>query len=271
MTRVLLTGGSGFVGRHVRNALKARNVDFVAPFRDGYRLGHPFDKDSGFGFGETDFDIVIHLVWSGLPNYHSPGHLDQVPQHILFLRQFPHARIVVTGTCQEYGARDGQLTEDMSPSPNTSYGFAKDVLRRSAACTNARWLRLFYLYGEGQAPTSLYSQYRAAQQRADGKAFPMSGGEQLRDFMPVERAAEAIVDVALADEAPPIVNVCSGEPTRVLDLVRSWGDLPLNLGAYPYPDYEPMAFWGDASRLHALQARERAAACPQPSLSPTVP
>ena len=50
------------------------------------------------------------------------------------------------------------------------------------------WGRLFYLYGEGQAPTSLWSQLRAAIARGDAE-FKMSAGEQLRDFLPIAEAA----------------------------------------------------------------------------------
>ena len=101
--------------------------------------------------------------------------------------------------------------------PSNPYGVAKDTLRRhlealkETAPFDLRWLRLFYLYGPGQPKTSLYSQFQAAMARGD-TTFDMSGGEQLRDFMAVETAAAAIVDVALAAEAPRIVNICSGAP-----------------------------------------------------------
>ena len=46
------------------------------------------------------------------------------------------------------------------------------------------------------------------------------------------------------------VNICSGKPISVRRLVEQWLDennykIELNLGHYPYPDYEPMAFWGE--------------------------
>ena len=118
------------------------------------------------------------------------------------------------------------------------------------------WARLFYMYGPGQAPTSLYSQLIAAVERRD-LSFKMSGGEQLRDYLPVEVVARHIVDLAIRCPGAGVVNICSGRPTSVRALVeqllaeRGWS-LTLELGKYPYPDYEPLAFWGSASKLQAL-------------------
>ncbi len=46
------------------------------------------------------------------------------------------------------------------------------------------------------------------------------------------------------------INICSGNPISVRKLVEHWLNenawkIELNLGYYPYPDYEPMAFWLD--------------------------
>ena len=100
------------------------------------------------------------------------------------------------------------------------------ILLRAATPYDLRWLRLFYLYGSGQAPTSLYSQFRAAVARGD-RRFDMSVGDQMRDFMRVEDAAAAIVRIALNTQAPRILNVCSGGPHRSAtswsDGARRWG------------------------------------------------
>jgi dTDP-6-deoxy-L-talose 4-dehydrogenase (NAD+) len=156
----------------------------------------------------------------------------------------------------------GCLQEDLAPVPATVYAVAKDTLRRALALLaettpfDLRWLRVFYLYGNGQLPTSLYSLFHAAVARGD-RQFDMSKGDQLRDFMKVEDAAAAIVRVALAPKAPGIVNICTGRPTSVRSLVERWraelgADIELNLGAFSYPSYEPFAFWGDDTRLSRL-------------------
>jgi len=280
MTTIAVTGASGFLGRHVLAALAVLDVDVVAHARTPrpelapaerlrwccFDLAQPQD-DAFDRLGRPD--VVIHLAWQGLPNYLSAWHVEsELPAQDRFLRGLVAEglrRLVVAGTCFEYGMQSGCLREDSGAEPSNPYGVAKDTLRRhlealkETAPFDLRWLRLFYLYGPGQPKTSLYSQFQAAMARGD-TTFDMSGGEQLRDFMAVETAAAAIVDVALAAEAPRIVNICSGAPTSVRALVERWradatSGIALNLGALPYPTYEPFAFWGDNGRLAQLLRR----------------
>ena len=116
------------------------------------------------------------------------------------------------------------------------------------------------MYGRGQNPNSLLSQLEKALATGE-KVFNMSGGEQIRDFMPVEEVASAIVSIAFQNKISGIINCCSGKPVKVMDFVRSYlreksKDLTLNLGYYPYPDYEPMAFWGDNTKLKTIRDNE---------------
>jgi dTDP-6-deoxy-L-talose 4-dehydrogenase (NAD+) len=280
MTRIAVTGASGFLGRHVLAALAATQANVVAHARTlrselaaAERLRWCcFDladsPDDAFARLRRP-DIVIHLAWQGLPNYLSPRHVEiELPVQHEFLQNMVASglkRLVVAGTCFEYGMQSGCLREDMATQPSNPYGVAKDTLRQRLEALNEttpfdlRWLRLFYLYGDGQPKTSLYSQFRAAVARGDS-TFDMSAGEQSRDFMKVEESAAAIVRMALTEQAPRIVNICSGVPITVRALVERWradmaADIALNLGALPYPTYEPFAFWGDNRRLAALSAR----------------
>ena len=150
----------------------------------------------------------------------------------------------------------------MPADPTNAYAFAKDALRRELAFLREEhrfrftWARLFYMYGEDQAPTSLYPQLMAAIDRKDTH-FRMSGGEQLRDFLPIDEIARLIVDLATRSPGAGVVNICSGRPTSVRSLVEGWvkergSDIALRLGEFPYPDFEPMAFWGSRTRLDAL-------------------
>ena len=87
--------------------------------------------------------------------------------------------------------------------------------------------------------------------------FNMSGGEQLRDYLPVEEVAKMLVAVALQQKVEGIINCCSGEPVSVRRFVENYLQqhnlrIRLNLGHYPYPDYEPMAFWGDRQKLDGI-------------------
>jgi dTDP-6-deoxy-L-talose 4-dehydrogenase (NAD+) len=170
--------------------------------------------------------------------------------------------ITITGTCFEYGMQEGCLSEDMAALPANPYAIAKDSLRKLLMEFQVshpfmlKWVRLFYMYGRGQNPNSLLSQLDAALVRQD-PVFNMSGGEQVRDFLPVEQVAAYIVKIALQSGTTGIINCCSGKPVTVKhfveDYLRQKGQsIILNTGYYAYPDYEPMQFWGDNSKFKSI-------------------
>ena len=278
--KVAVTGATGFIGRHVIAELEARSVEPIAVVRSltektsvltGSRviqldLHNPL-SDAFESMGRPD--VLIHLAWSGLPNYKSLHHFEhELPAQYRFLKDLVQSglqTLVVAGTCFEYGMQSGSLSEDIEPHPINPYGFAKNVLRTQLEYLKAAypfqlvWARLFYLYGSGQSESSLLPQLRQAVERGD-QVFNMSGGEQLRDYLPVDEVAKHIVSLALAKKNTGTVNVCSGIPISVRRLVEGWvkengWSIRLNLGHYPYPDYEPMAFWGDRTKLdHILNS-----------------
>jgi len=272
MKRIAITGVSGFIGRHVVAEFLTHDVEIVAITRDATKLNRlpktvsiiemDIARPASDCFAQIGCpDILIHLAWDGLPNYKSLHHFEtELPKQYHFLKAMISAglpSLLVTGTCFEYGMQSGPLSENMPTKPNNPYGFAKDVLRRQLEFLkldkpfNLTWARLFYLYGEGQSENSLFSQLKKSVLQGD-KVFNMSFGEQLRDYLPVTDVAKQIVVLALARKDIGAINICSGKPISVRGLVEQWlkendWSIALNLGYYPYPDYEPMAFWGERS------------------------
>jgi len=158
----------------------------------------------------------------------------------------------------------GPLSEEMETRPTTPYGFAKDALRKALQLLQKespfalQWMRLFYMYGEGQNRNSLLAQLDCAIDERQ-PVFNMSAGDQLRDYLPIQEVAEKFVLALESPQMDGIVNCCSGKPISVLDLVKQRCDakasnIKLNRGYYPYPDYEPLAFWGVPSKLTLLRS-----------------
>ncbi len=273
--KVAVSGATGFIGRHVVAALERAGAEptlWVRPAASpiGSELSrHPVVALDILDPPEQAFDklgrpdALIHLAWGGLPNYASPHHVEQeLPAHERLLARLIEqglANLVVAGTCFEYGMQSGALAETADAAPANAYAIAKDALRRRLQTLRRgrpfllTWARLFYLHGDGQAASALLPQLQRALD-AGATTFPMSGGEQLRDYLPVEEAADDLVRLALARRDNGVVNICSGRPISVRALVEGWlaahgRSIALDLGRYPYPAHEPMAFWGDDTKL----------------------
>ena len=268
--RVAVTGARGFVGRHVLGQLAARGVEIVATERPGVVRERAAVADvrwvsldiasppaDCFAALECP-DVLLHLAWDGLPNYRSLYHLEtELPRQYGFLANAVRnglPALVVAGTCLEYGLQSGALSAQLETRPTTPYGLAKDTLRKQLQFLKAAqpfeltWARLFYMYGDDQPATSLYPLLKAAV--ASGhELFPMSGGEQLRDYLPVDEVAGRLADLAIDPADRGSINLCSGQPVSVRTLVEIWIErnswkIRPKYGELPYPDYEPMAFWG---------------------------
>ncbi|MEZ0611057.1 NAD-dependent epimerase/dehydratase family protein [Fibrella sp. WM1] len=279
----LVTGASGFVGQHVVRALLARGhrvtVSVTTPDRLAqfewinqvtvlpYTLSAQVDeRDLYTYFGRPD--AVVHLAWQGLPNYKASFHIDQnlFPQYLFLKNLIMHGLrdLTVTGTCFEYGMQSGGLSEDVPARPGNAYALAKDSLRTFLGTLQTeqpfvlKWVRLFYMYGPGQNPNSILPLLERAVAAGDPE-FRMSGGEQLRDYLPVETVATYLSQIAEQTAVAGIINCCSGQPISVRRLVeehlhRLNAQINLQLGYYSYPDYEPMAFWGDNRKLKTILA-----------------
>lgn len=274
--KVLVTGATGFIGNYVVQQLLDRGHRVITVARNEKRASTlSWYENAEFvacdihsssaeltveHFGSPN--ALVHLAWPGLPNYEALFHFEETLladyRFIKSLIEQGLKQVLVTGTCLEYGLQQGCLSEDLPTFPTNPYALAKDTLRKFLQSLQKQtpftlqWLRLFYMHGDGQSPKSLLAQLDSAIDRGD-KRFNMSGGEQLRDFLPVEEIAHRIASVAEQVDLDGIYNCCSGTPISVRALVENRirernAKIELNLGHYPYPEHEPMEFWGDTAK-----------------------
>jgi dTDP-6-deoxy-L-talose 4-dehydrogenase (NAD+) len=231
--KILVTGATGFLGRHVvKTLLLCGHTVIATASRNRENTGELFPQSKNLKYIQKDLndkeenyyaffenpERVIHLSWQGLPHYNELFHIEQnLPANYYFIKNMVShglTNITITGTCFEYGLLEGCLAEDRDTRPATNYGLAKDTLRKFVETLqkkygfSLKWLRLFYPFGEGQGVKSLYSQMRDAVS-ANYKEFNMSAGEQIRDYLPAEKTAEYIVKIALQDTIGGVINCCS--------------------------------------------------------------
>lgn len=270
-----ITGGTGFIGSHVRKEFDYRGIPLTILGRQSaqnmtLRTHEQYMecdiREPNILTKESVPQTLIHLAWTGLVDFTSESHLaEELHVQSNFLKsvvQLGVQNLLVSGTCFEYGLVEGEIGEDCATRPVVPYAIAKNELREMLIRLqvnyeyNLMWARLFYVYGDGQRSSTLYSGIMKA--IASGAAsLEVSSKNLVRDFISVENVAKYLTDLALLNSNCGQVNVCSGTGTSVGEFVdqiaaREGVQLSVVEGNRPLPNFEPESFWGNSSLLRKL-------------------
>lgn len=274
MKRIIVTGGTGFIGRQALPALVGRGFEVhVLSRRDGRPAvaaqvtHHPVDLLDATSIGTIVAAIkpthLLHLAWDVEPGKYwtSLNNLAWVGASLALFRAFHDAgggRTVFAGTCAEYDWSHALLSEAETPlRPRTLYGYAKNALREvidaagAASGVSTAWGRIFFLYGPGEPRGRLVSD--AFHALLAGRAIETTHGRQERDFMHVADVGAAFA--ALADsEVTGAINIASGHCLPVRDILAIIGRLTgrpelIALGARVANPDDPPRLAADVTRL----------------------
>ena len=239
----------------VRNVEKAKNIEQL---KHSKIIEFDISSNSKIFFADKH-SYLIHCAWDNVRDNLNFIHLEQhFGDHLMFLKKLIDIgiqKIIVTGSCYEYGLQYGPVDEKELTKPNTPYAIAKDALHKSLSFltqdtkTDLLWCRLFYNYGHGQDPKSIISLFDEAIQRGD-KYFNMSLGEQLLDYLSVSETAAQLVSLLEVNRG--IFNICSGKPISLRRFLEKRMQekkkfIKLRLGHFPYRKQDSMAIWGKNS------------------------
>jgi nucleoside-diphosphate-sugar epimerase len=274
LSRVLVTGASGFIGKEALPLLTRAGFEV-----HGVARGLGGQGPTGMRWHQCDLlaagsaenllrevapTHLLHLAWETTPGSYStsPQNLRWLEASLALARAFCEAggrRIVVAGTCAEYDWHHGCLKEGSTPLvPATLYGAAKgallSVLSRYCriAGVSAAWGRIFHLYGPGESQERLVASLTRALLR--GEPARCTAGEQQRDFLYVADVASAFVTLlGSAVEGP--VNIGSGKAVAVRTVATLLADVVgrpdlLRFGELPTRPEEPPLLAADVSRLN---------------------
>jgi nucleoside-diphosphate-sugar epimerase len=271
MTRVLVTGARGFVGRHAIAHLQARGFEVhgvtasaVAP-EDGSIRWHRADlldaNDRRQLVGAAAADVLLHLAWYAKPPgyWHDPVNMRWLSATLDLVQLFAERggrRVVGTGTCAEYDWSHGLCTERVTPlSAASLYASTKaacgEVLQAygARAGVGVAWARLFFLFGPHDDPSRFVPSMVTALEA--NQPWRCHSGNHVRDFLYVEDAAAALAALAASPVEGP-VNVASGRPIRLGDLAA---DIAGRMGRAHLVTIEPggpqhASVTADVRRLH---------------------
>jgi nucleoside-diphosphate-sugar epimerase len=275
VTRVLITGATGFIGRHCLERLLACGHEVHAASRQPPRAaaGPVHWHAADLREPEAARDVIaaarpshlLHLAWEATPRLYaaSPENLRWLGAGTAMLAAFGDGggqRFVGAGSAAEYADGPEPRAEDASPiRPATIYGKCKAAfwLAAQAAAQHygfaAAWGRIFLPYGPGDPPGRLIPTVLTA--LSEGRPVATTHGRQLRDFIYAPDAADLLVRLLFAQETGAF-NIATGRATpvgRVVDYLadRRGGRALLRVGALePRPD-DPAVLVADMTKVRA--------------------
>jgi len=245
--KILITGGTGFVGKQLVQELYRRDVMLRLIVRKGKKNQLPITQEkieiveTNDLFSESvdwwkeqceGIDTVLHLAWYAKPGKYLLSNLNTHCLHGSLniawgAIKADVRRFVGVGTCFEYDLSVGVLSIETPLRPSTPYAASKAALYFSLEHwlknngIEFSWCRLFYLYGKGEDSHRLVPFLRSRLEK--GEPAELTSGNQIRDFLDVVDAAKMIADLTLSIQTGP-VNICSGLPITVRQLAEQIAD-----------------------------------------------
>lgn len=278
MEKVLVTGSSGYIGRHVVKSLLDLGFQVIAADIQNQGVderaivvnGSIFDGDENIYVKLQEPDVCIHLAWRNGFVHNATTHMEDLSAHFSFLKNMIQGglkNLAVMGTMHEVGYWEGAIDEDTPCNPMSLYGIAKNALRQSMVQltkeneVNLYWLRAYYILGDDMRNHSIFTKILQAAEEGK-KKFPFNSGKNLYDFISVDQLAKYIALAATQGEVTGIINVCTGKPMSLAERVEAFIeekklDIRLEYGAFPDRPYDSPGVWGDPTKMQMILGRSQ--------------
>jgi len=279
--RILIIGGTGFIGRHL--AKKCQKIGLLCSV---ISLNPPTknNKIKGVSYYQCNlaiyeqvyeilhdkkFEYIVNL--SGYINhssFYSDDGISIINSHFLGVMNTLSAidrlslrHFIQIGSSDEYGSMVAPQSEAMREEPISTYSFSKtaithlmQMLFRSEKFP-VTIIRLFLVYGEGQDLKRFLPQI--IMNSLKGRDFPVSLGEQYRDFTYVEDIVDGIIaSLEVKNTFGEIINLASGKKIMIRDVVKKvieyTGRGTARFGEIEYRSGENMQLYASISKAQKL-------------------
>lgn len=272
--KVVVTGASGYIGRHVVDALIKMHHEVIAVdmINKGINTDATFlsldifSDDIYNKLGRPD--ACIHMAWKDGFNHASDAHMGMLSKHYAFIKNMIDGGVKylsVMGTMHEIGYYEGCVDENTPTNPLSMYGIAKNALREASLLladisdTALMWLRAYYILGDDSNNNSIFT--KITQMEHEGKAsFPFVSGKNKYDFIHVDELAKQIATASTQSEITGIINCCSGKPVSLADKVNEFIEknhysIRPDYGKFPERPYDSPAIWGDNTKINLIMEK----------------
>ena len=277
MTRIFITGATGFIGARVLRQLVKEGREVAILLRessDCRRIDDLLDKCTLI-WGDLEsidvakdaiksFDpkVVLHLAWDGVKGFdrNNSKQISNVSASINLYQlteKLGCEHFIGLGSQAEYGLLSGRINENAQTRPTTVYGTAKlatGILLESIARSSAQsftWLRLFSSYGPDDDPSWLIPYL--IQTLLAGQKPSLTKAEQVWDYIHVDDVAAGII-ASIDSKAYGVFNLGSGQGrplNQIIKMIRDGIDqnLPLGFGDIKYRQDQVMHLEADITAL----------------------
>lgn len=256
--------GQGFIGAAVIQTLKrsGHNVLVLPKFNvDEYIVGeNPFQVDLE---KESSPDYIVNCAWIGLGDYSSYTCALNSAFNICVAeylgRIWPSVKPINLGSCWEYyhEGQHGSLAENECPEPQSFFSFSKQQIRltfdRIFGSDRTTWLRLFYVFGEGQREKALIPSLIRA--KSTGVFECYSPANRL-DYIYVYDVAAMIEEIVATDSSLGICNVGSGSPVETKAIISSLLSDSEIATKTSFPNGEghcDLSLWADVKKIRSMK------------------
>lgn len=270
--KILVTGANGYLGQGIVKSILENGHDVIATDLNTDNVDNRakkiacnlFEIENPFEYFEKP-DVLLHLAWRDGFVHNSDAHIEDLPKHHKFLKamiSLGMKKISVMGSMHEIGFYEGSIKEDTPCNPLNLYGIGKNALRRVVQLLtqqnkmNYQWLRGYYIVGNSQYGSSIFSKLTAAAMNAENE-FPFTMGQNQYDFIDYREFCNQVAAVVGQDEVNGIINICSGKPEKLADRVERFikengYNIKLQYGAFPDREYDSKAIWGDDKKIQQI-------------------